>query len=209
MATSECVVLDQAAWIECYGGLPPQSWQQALNSGWCDPHHPHYLQVSDLQWLSPEAILAYRFPDDQVPGLIPFAVTSNDDRWCWYRPWKHAGGLPVVYCPHEDEVAYAYAPDFASWVFRMVVEEYACTCLTEYHSPGRSLAILGDYATMVRPLMNETFAEILQHIAGQPLQELENGYFGTITADQAQAIISEQFADWPDFDREFEQFTGN
>ncbi|TVR46428.1 MAG: hypothetical protein EA402_02695 [Planctomycetota bacterium] len=209
--------VDQGALAARYARPLPALWASLQQLGCFDPHHQRHLQLSDLRWLDVPQIVAWRFPADSVDDLLPFAVTGLEDLWCLTHRFGHGsadldpGGPPraVVFCPHEDEVAFAYAPNFSAFIFRAVLEEYACTCLTEYHSPGRSLAILGDYAATVAPLLPSSLADILRDVGERPLQELEHGYFGTLNADEAQAVIAQVFADWPDFDREFEHVLGN
>lgn len=192
-----------------YGRGLPDLWHTVHERGCFDPFAEAHLQVSDLRWLSAEEIQGWRFPADQVPGLLPFAVTGNDDCWCLYQGMAHNDEWPVVFCPHEDEVAFAHSPDFTGFLFRVVVEEYACTCLTEHHAPGTSLAILGGYGERIADCLPAPWAAQLSDIAQRPLLELEHGYFGTIAADEAEDVIAQAFAAWPHFDREFEQFTGN
>ena len=110
--------------------------------------------------------------------------------------------------PFEDEVSYTYAPHFRGFIFRQVLEEYACTCLTESNTPGRSLAILGDYAKLVAEILPENWGAILREVSNRPLLELEHGFYGTIQNEEAQEIIAAEFADWDNFDQEFEQFFG-
>jgi hypothetical protein len=202
-----------ADWLEAirtrYGQLPPEPWLQCWTAGLFDPQHDHHVQLSDLIWASPEAIATHVFPKDQVSGLIPFAHTAADDWWCWYIDWTHEEGLPVVFCPHEDEVAFAYAPHFEGFLYRAALEEYACTCLTERHSPGTSLAILGDYAARLVPFLRRDWSETLSEVAARPLIELEHGYWGTCTEADADEIWQPDFAQWADCDREFEHFVGN
>ena len=94
--------------------------------------------------MTPEQIKNWVYPADTIKEIMPFAHTGHDDTWCFARMLPEVEDQnPVVFCPLEDEVAYAYAPHFAGFIFRSVLEEYACTCLTESHSTGRSLAILG------------------------------------------------------------------
>lgn len=196
----------QSALISRYGRNLPLSWYILHDKGCFDPHHANYLQLSDLQWLNPARIVRWSFAEDQIAGLMPFALTAADDLWCIYDALSPEA---VVFCPNEDEVAYAYAPDFSAFIFRAVLEEYACTCLTEYHAPGKSLALLGDYAQLVRPALPLHWADILEDVGSRPLQELEHGYFGTLSASEVQVIVSEQFAEWSLFDAEFEHFKGN
>ena len=193
-----------------YGQTLPDSWFDLANAQCFDIYAENHLQLSDIQWMKPEQILNWVYPADTIKEIMPFAHTGHDDTWCFARMLPEVDGQnPVVFCPLEDEVAFAYAPHFTGFIFRYVLEEYACTCLTESYSPGRSLAILGDYARHVSPFMPNVWAAILNDVSNRPLMELEHGFFGTIHSEEAQQIIETEFADWAEYDLEFEQFLGN
>lgn len=190
-----------------YGFRPPELWWRMRSSGFFTPLHENHLQLSDLSWMSVADMVAHRFPPDEIAGLVPFAQTGRGDAWCFY-PGLEAGLAPVCFCPMEDEVAHVYAPDFAGFVYRATLEEYACTCLTEYHDPGRSLALLGDYSGRLATLLPPEWAARLQEVANRPLVGNEDGYYGTITASELAAIVAADL-DHPLRDREFAHFRGN
>ena len=41
-------------------------------------------------------------------------------------PTADVRDMPVVFCPDEDEVAVRYAPNFSTYLYRRMLEEYAC-----------------------------------------------------------------------------------
>jgi len=114
-----------------YGFALPALYQRLRAAGCFDPHHPQHLQFADLIWLEAAEIRDWQFDKRQIAGLVPLAQTERGDLWCWYPAMAHDGEVPVVFCPDEDEVAVVLAPHFQGFVYRALLEEFACTALTE------------------------------------------------------------------------------
>ena len=200
------------AWLaveQRYGVVVPQLLLRLHADGCCDPHHGAFIQLSDLEWLSPAQICDWRPPADQIAGLLPFASTTNRDLWCLHRDWgDDRAPLPVVFCPEEDEVAHLFAPDVTGFCYRILLEEYACTCLTEHFDVPRSRATLDAYAVAMAAYLPETWAACLRDLAQRPLVGDDNDYFGTLDEDELAHIIARDLA-YSRLDEEFEHYLGN
>ena len=56
----------------------PPSLKDLWQRGWCDPQGQH-LRLSDLQWIHPDKLQEITDPRKQIPGLLPFAMTDEQD----------------------------------------------------------------------------------------------------------------------------------
>lgn len=186
-----------------YGFTPPPLWQTLHQEGCCDPHSPTHLQLSDLIWLSPAESAAWTFHADQIDGLVPFAQTSMGDLWCWYPALRPDGPAPVVSCPDEDEVAVVLAADFTAWLYRALLEEFACTCQTEYRDAAAARAVLGDYAERAQAWLPAAWGERLIGLSERLLQVDANDYHGLLDDDELADVIASDLAD-PLLEHEFE-----
>jgi hypothetical protein len=51
---------------------------------------------------------------------VPFAGNGAGDRYSWYLPWQGKNPEPpVLFCPHDEDVATFFAPDFGSCLERL------------------------------------------------------------------------------------------
>ncbi len=70
------------------------------------------LQLKKLEIISDQII--------NLKVLLFFAKTGGGDLWAWnidYLP-----GLPVVYCPHDDDEGVFYADSLEAAIFRHILE---------------------------------------------------------------------------------------
>lgn len=190
-----------------YGCELPELYWTLRGMGAFDPHHPAHLQFSDLLWLEPAAIATHRFHPDQMKGLVPLARTAQDDLWCLVPAFAPGAAAPVAYCPDEDEVAHLVAPDFTAFLYRSLLEEYACTGLTEHQGMQQSRETLGQYVDLLAPFFPEAWAERLRGLQGLPWNGDRNGYYGAIDGDTVDGILAADVA-WPRLDEEFAHFLG-
>ena len=108
---------------ERYGFTPPELFRLLHERGHADPHGEAHLQLSDLLWLTPEQIRDWRFDPREIADLVPFALTTAEDLWCWRADLAEGADAPIAFCPIEDEVALIYAPDFPSFCYRQLLED--------------------------------------------------------------------------------------
>jgi hypothetical protein len=189
-----------------YGFALPELHGILRAQGCFDPFHAHHLQFSDLLWLTRGAIAAHRFHPDQMQGLVPLARTAQDDLWCFVPAMGEAGRAPIAYCPDEDEVAHLVAPDFTAFLYRSLLEEYACTGLTEHSGVQQSRETLAQYVDLLAPHFPEAWAERLRGLQALPWTGDRNDYYGAIDGETLDGILAADLA-WPRLEEEFEHFT--
>lgn len=193
---------------ERFGFEPPALYHRMRADGCFDRFAATHLQFSDLVWLDEAEIQAFEFADDQIPGLVPIATTMEQDLWCWYPAMNDGGPAPVVFCPLEDEVASIHAPDFAAWIYRLMLEEYACTGLTEHLDVRQSRLVLDHFAARMADYLPAPWVERLGELKGRPFATDDNGYYGVLVEDELAAILAEDLA-YPRLDEEFAHVVGN
>jgi len=172
-----------------FGFRPPTLYRRLWEAGAFTPFTPQHLQFSDLSWLAPAQIAAWRFHHDQIPGLVPIAVTGQQDLWCWYPRMNDGGDAPVVFCPDEDEVAHVHAPDFTAWLYRLVLEEFACTGLTEHVDVRQSRAMLLGFVEFLAADLPSAWVERLRELAARVPRRDANDYYGVLDADELDTIL--------------------
>lgn len=188
-----------------YRFIFPELYVDMQRLGCFDPFAESYLQLSDLLWLPMGHITAHQFHKQQIDGLVPFGRTANEDLWCFYPGIDAETQQAVVFCPDEDEVATIYAPDFRSFVYRSLLEEFACTGLTEHYDVKQSDTVLRGYVDVVAGFLPAPWIERLRGLAALPWEQDRNGYYGAISESDLEAILE---ADLPyqRLDEEFEHF---
>jgi hypothetical protein len=82
-----------------YGFQVPEQYRLVRAKGLLDHGSPNDLFLTDLEWLTIEAIATYSPLDFQIKGLIPFAMTARSDLFCWYPAWATERHVPVTFCP--------------------------------------------------------------------------------------------------------------
>ncbi|MDA3961082.1 MAG: hypothetical protein PF961_09845 [Planctomycetota bacterium] len=190
-------------------GFPcPDLYRRMRADGCFDRFGESHLQFSDLEWMGLDEIVSYTFNDDQIPGLVPVAGTMEMDLWCWYPAMNDGGPAPIVFCPLEDEVASIYAPDFTAWIYRLMLEEYACTGLTEHLDVRQSRVVLDHYTERMAAYLPPAWHARLLDLRSRDFSLDANGYYGVADADELEAILTEDLA-YPRLDEEFEHFVGN
>ena len=86
-----------------------------------------------------------------VTAMVPFAGDGSGDQYCWYVPWADEDGrVPIVYFDHEMWTIKGLAPDYESWLFRLLLEECAHLACGLF-KPGEMGRLVAAYIEMVRP----------------------------------------------------------
>lgn len=75
----------------------------------------------------------YDYEEYESRSIVPFAVSGGGDKWAWYTEKQ---GLPVVYCPHDDDEGLFYAENTEGAIFRQILEFASQNNF--YHEVGRS-----------------------------------------------------------------------
>jgi len=120
-----------------------------------------YLWLNEMEWYSLEKIAEFKFWPDQLPGFVPFAFTGGGDDWCWQPEFTDSRGTRVVCCWHDSNMATVYAPDFASALFRQVIEFCSTTDDDELDVP----AFLRRWAIDLAPIFPTRWCEQLRQWA--------------------------------------------
>lgn len=191
-----------------YGFSLPNEYLALRYSGhltWPEPEPKVYLHLSDFEWLTPEEIARYDF-FDQIPGLVPFAISARRDEWAWRTDWAVDGRVPVVFCGRTTSAA-GYAPDFAGFLYRILLDEFSGTWITNDFGPEGTVAQFHRYVDWVAPLIPARFVAMLRWIlASNPkLRTLADGSEGVFPREEADRIAARDLA-FPHFDEEFEHY---
>lgn len=79
----------------------------------------NYVWLYDMEWFSYEKIINYNY-DCESRSIVPFAFTGSGDLWAWHLDYSPY--IPVVFCPHDDNEGYFYAPSFEGALFRQILD---------------------------------------------------------------------------------------
>ncbi len=104
-----------------YIEMDKQGWFDISNFTNRDVFNQKYVWFYNMEWLSSEKILNYKYEDYQSDSVIPFALSGSNDIWGWYVD-EHKSYLPIVFCPHDDDEGIYYAQNFISALFRQILE---------------------------------------------------------------------------------------
>jgi hypothetical protein len=194
---------------ERYGLTLPADYLSLLKEdhlSWHGPNaSPNFLFLTDLEWLSIDEIACYEFLD-QIPGLVPFAITARRDEWAWRVDWALHGVVPVVHCGNVDS-AYGYAPSFAGFLYRVLLEEFSGTWLPQDFGADGTVDQFHRYVDWVSPLLPVFWVGTLRKVlASHPkLLCFSDGSQGLFSREEADTIIARdlQFAH---LDEEFSHY---
>ncbi len=182
----------------------PHSFFRLHEDGCCDPHNEMHIQFTDMLWLTPEQMENWTFDKRSIDGFIPFAQTLNHDCWCFAPHIDSNAPAPVAFCPEEDEVAVLYAPDFASFLYRMMLDEMASTYLVARESFAEASYLIRNYALQVCTYLPTAWAERLTDLAERQLCETDDvNFYGMLSQDELEQIIAEDIS-YDRLDEEFE-----
>jgi hypothetical protein len=192
-----------AALLERFAFTAPECYQRMAEDGRFDPLDPGHLQLTDLLWLDAAQLRHWQADQRQVPGLIPFAETLDHHQWCWYPAIDRRCPAPVVFCPEDDEVAVLYAPDFAAFCYRLMLEECCESFLVEREGFLRAGALLADYAEALARYLPEAWGQRLRELSQRILVESgSEGFYGVIDEQTCSGLLASDI----DYDRLDEEF---
>lgn len=170
------------------------------------PGSARYVHLSDTTWLSREQLAEFAPLGFQIPGLVPFARSERRDLWCWYTAWRGPTLCPIVFCPRDSEEANFFAPGFASAVYRLLLEEFSGTWLSdpEYYgddTPGVFRRYVEDLSQFLPP----NWIGELRRIVSLPLREDGEGTVGFISRAEADSIVRRHIG-FPELDQTFKHY---
>ncbi len=188
-----------------YGLRLPPVYLEMRAQGWLEyapPDHPNLLWLHDAEWMSLQEIVYYQPAEYHKLGYVPFATTAGGDHWCWW-PSEHPDA--VVLCPHDYELGDFYAPSFAGFIYRQLLD-YARYVRAEDEQEVRQY--LRTAASRLSEYLPGSWIETLTTTASAPRVEyfLPNGGEagpGLVTEEQYQAIIQRDLA-FPQLDQQFQ-----
>lgn len=157
----------------------------------------NYVWLYDMEWLPYETIINYEY-DCESRAIVPFAFTGGGDLWAWYL--ECAPNIPVVFCPHDDNEGYFYAPSFEGALFRQILDFASQSNF--YITDGKSWQM--DLETARRYLLNwkskfskwfknEWISEIERIICLdlKYYQYSKGGYYVLITPEEYEMLIKQ------------------
>ena len=174
---------------ERWGAVFPPALKELWDRGWGDPHNPQHLRFSDLQWIHPNELKNVHDPRQQLPGLLPFAMTDEQDLWCMAPQLRPGYPELITFCPDEDEVAVILSPNTLDFIYRLMLEECSCTCRTENLTHKRSEEDLAQQVDTLSAIFSETWNERLRGVLTLPLQDHGNDYWGMLSEQEVFEIL--------------------
>jgi hypothetical protein len=183
--------------------VAPETYRQLVRDGCSDPHHADHLQFTDLEWWQSSHVERWQPDPRQVTGLVPFAQTLSGHLWCWYPDIDPRLPAPVVFCPEEDEVAVLYAPDFGSWLYRVMLEELSGTFLVERVGMQQATSSLLHFADILQRYLPVEWGQRLRELSQGALTERQENFYGVISEEECEAIVHADIA-YDRLDEEFE-----
>ncbi len=188
-----------------YDFLVPENYRMVRAKGLFDQGSQTELFLTDLYWLSTEAIANYQPLPFQIKGLVPFACTARRDLFCWYPSWATERDVPVTFCPRDDENAACYASDFIAFLYRILLEEFSGSWLVESLGAKGTTERFRRYATDVGEFLPHDWAITLQELSNLPLTKLDEGVYGVMDRKKCNELI-EAALSFPRLNKEFKHY---
>jgi hypothetical protein len=176
--------------IEARHGLHvPGQYRAVRAKGLFDHDGPNELLLTDVDWMTTEAIANFRPLGFQIEGLVPFARTARRDLYCWYPAWTSDKGIPIAFCPRDDENAICYAPDFFGFLYRILLEEFSGSWLPEDYGIDGTAERFLRYAKDVGQFLPDSWADTLHQLSLRPLREVEKEVYGVTERQKCDELI--------------------
>jgi hypothetical protein len=182
--------------VDCYAAIRkqhdfevPTAYRQMYEKGFLDSSGEHALEFSDLEWLPPETIAAYRPPPYRAADFLPFAETGRGDTWSWAMRGPFAGA--IVFCPHDSSVGEVHAKEFTGHIYRLMLEELSCCWLGGRFGllPDEVHNLLRQQAVALEPFLPSAWSAELARILAQSPRTMADGELAFIACKEADAII--------------------
>jgi hypothetical protein len=198
---------DYARIAERYDFIVPDQYRRVRATGLLDRGSPNELFLTDLEWLSTDAIAVYQFLEFEIKGLIPLARTARRDLFCWYPHWGTDKDIPVTFCPRDDENATCYASDFVGFLYRILLEEFSGSWLVDSFGVADTAERFRRYAIDVSQFLPDSWATTLCQLSTEPLIELEQGLYGVMNRRKCDDLIAKTLF-FPRLNQEFKHYIG-
>ena len=155
----------------------PRTFQELFTPGTAASAHQS-LAFPDVEWLTDGTGGLHLRPFWKA-GFVPFALNGRGDAWC-FCPVSNPSSQhsPVALCCHDFPFGQIYAPSFAGWLYRRVLD----ICRGDF---GLEEVRLEQWIDVLCPLLPVAWVRTLEAIQQRPVvSTLEKGRL-------RQALISE------------------
>ena len=184
----------------------PEEYRRMQQSGFFDHTHPHYIELSDVEWFALDHIAGYKPMDFQIAGLVPFAMEASASTWTWMRNKPIHGQTRIAHCPHDEGIAEVFAPDFNSCVYRLILQDLRSTWLIGNHNdiatPDDATRAFRRYARDLEPYFNPKWTARLDELLKRPFREMPDTCIGLMGGPELQSILAEDL-DFEELDLQF------
>jgi hypothetical protein len=200
--------MDAIAGIEMRFGmrLPPLYRTLLERKHFDHKHEESHLSFSDHEWLTLEQIAKYQFLSWQASHkswMVPFAISARRDEWGWRTDWLAGDEPPVVYCEHGD-AGYGYAPNFAGYLYRRLLEEFSGSSLLESPDDERGRHELERSVHIVLPHLPGPWVKHIKTLSSKPWHREKNGALAVISRKDCDALVADELA-FPHLNEKFLQ----
>lgn len=178
----------------------PEDYLTFYNTGMLTESPATGLRLSRFWWLTPAEIAGCDWPDYKIPELVPFAKTPGRDHFCW-----HKDGGWVASCPRDSDFGEGFAPSFAGFVYRALLEEFAGTWLVSVleSDSAKVRTLLAEYSARAGALLPESWRDVLRDCGKRELIQTEWDH-QSIRSEEMNVIVQRDLA-FPMLNRSFKQ----
>jgi hypothetical protein len=200
--------MDAIAGIEMrYGIHLPPLYRTLLERKHFDhKHRESHLSFSDHEWLTLEEIAQYKFLSWQAPSkswMVPFAISARRDEWGWRSDWQQGDDLPVVFCGRSEE-GFGFAPNFAGYLYRRLLEEFSGTWLMEAPDDLKGKHELERTVHIVLPHLPSAWAKHIKTLSTKPWHKDKHGAICVFPRSECDALVGDELA-FPHLNEKFLQ----
>ncbi len=197
---------------ERYGMELPDAYVDLMNRGWLqwsEAKRPFrnvssespmfYLWFSEMEWLQLPEIEAFTHPKYAMDRFVPFAHDGGGAKWSWDPKRKDKSGVSVVYLPNDCEIAYVYAPNFISALYRHALD-FARYC----HGEDETRTWLALWCHCFTPYLPKQWINRLKKVQSAPyINCKEREGWGSLLSDRTLRNILRTDLELPEKDIEF------
>lgn len=172
---------------EAHGFAPPA----AFLAGWSQEVLPGLL-LTDLEFMAPASIAAWDHAYGRRRDVIPFAHSARMDIYAWDLAGAPAEP-PVLWSPREDREATRFAPDFAGFLFRVLLLEFSGSWLWEDYEPEDFAALQARHVAAVAPWVGPVRQAVLEEVLARGFEghPEDESVAVALTEEEALALAEE------------------
>lgn len=178
---------------------PPTTYQDLFKPGSAGSVYQS-IRFPDVEWLIDGADDLHLRPFWSA-GFIPFALNGRGDAWCFCPEGNSAEDEQsyVALCCHDFPFGQLYAPSFAGWLFRRILD----VCRGDF---GLEEVRLDHWIDVLCPMLPIPWVQTLEAIRKRPaVPSLEKGRLRqALVSETEYDILVERHLKMPDLDQIFE-----